>query len=110
MPPRSSSTSSPSLFIFCIGMVFFLANAWSFRQAYLLKHDGTAIQGTVTKTYMIKRRGSVTFNADYKYEIQGNRYDGSADITRTTFLALRPGGPIALRYSASKPEMSEAGD
>jgi predicted enzyme related to lactoylglutathione lyase len=52
----------------------------------------------------------VTFNADYSYEVSGKRYDGSADITRATFLALRLGGPIALRYSASKPEMSEAGD
>ena len=111
MPTSSRhSNSSPSLFIFIIGVVFFLSNVWSFRQAYLLKHDGATTQGTVTKTYMTRRRGSVTFNAAYTYDVSGKQYEGTADITRGTFLTLRPGGPIALRYSASSPEVSEAGD
>ena len=111
MPPRSShSNSSPSLFVFVIGIVFFLFNTWSFRQAYLLKHDGATVQGTVTKTYMTRHRGSVTFNAAYTYEVSGKSYEGTADITRGTFLTLRPGGAIALRYSTSNPEVSEAGD
>ncbi len=111
MPASSRhSNSSPSLFIFILGMAFFLANVWSFRQAYLLKRDGVSVQGTVTKTYMIRRRGSVTFNAAYTYDVSGKHYEGTADITRGTFLTLRPGGPIALRYSGTNPEVSESAD
>jgi predicted enzyme related to lactoylglutathione lyase len=104
------TSSSPSLFIFFIGIVFFLLNVWTFRQAYLLKHDAATTQGTVTKTYMTRHKGSVTFNAAYTYEVSGQPYEGTADITRGTFLVLRPGGPIALRYSTSNPAVSEAGD
>jgi predicted enzyme related to lactoylglutathione lyase len=104
------TSSSPSLFIFCIGATFFLMNAWSFRGAYVLKHEGTPIQGTVARTYIVKHRGSVSYKADYTINISGTPYEGSADITRGTFLAAHPGGPIALRYSPSNPSISESAE
>ena len=106
----SHSNSSPSLFIFFIGIVFLLLNVWSFRRAYLLKQDGVSIHGTVTRTYIVKRRGNVSFNADYSYEVDRQRFEGSADITRATFLTLRPGSPLAIRYVPGNPSVSESED
>jgi len=104
------TSSSPSLFIFTIGATFFLMNAWSFQRAFILKHNGAPIQGMVTRTFMVRHRASTTFNADYSLEVSGKSYSGTADITRSTFLALRPGSPIALRYVPANPSVSEAAD
>ncbi len=104
------SNSSPSLFIFFIGMVFLVLNVWSFRRAYLLKNNGVSVQGTVSRTYIVKRRGNISFNADYTIDVDGKRYEDTADITRGTFLALRPGGSLAIRYVPGNPSVSEAED
>ena len=107
---EGSTQSSPTLFILGIGLVFLAMNIWSFRKAYLLKRDGVTIGGQVLRTYLVKHRGSVTYNTDYAFTASGERHEGSADVTRTTFLTLRPGGPIAIRYVPSYPSLSESAD
>src|ERR1019366_7455490 len=106
----SSTQSSGSHFIFFIGLVFLILNLWSFRRAYILKNSGVSIQGTVSRTYIVKRRGNVSFNADYAIDVAGQRYEGSADVTRGTFLTLRPGSMLPIRYVPGNPSVSESED
>ena len=90
---HSGTSTSRTLGLF-IGFVFLIFNLWTYRQAYLLKHEGMPIQGTVTEAHMVRRRGSVSYSAEYRYDLSGKSYTGTADMNRAMYLALRLEGPL----------------
>src|SRR5689334_19725236 len=97
--PRSPSSSGPSFFILVLGGVFFLINVWSFRQAYLLKQRGTSVEGVVSRLFILRRKGSLSYNVEYGFEAGGRHFAAAADLSRDSYLALRPGGSIRIRYA-----------
>lgn len=105
-----AGTSTSRTLGLAVGFVFLIFNLWTYRQAYLLKHEGMPIQGTVTAAHIVRRKGSVSYNTEYRYNVSGRSYTGTADINRYIYLTLRPEGPVALRYVPSAPDISEAWD
>jgi len=93
-----------------VGLVFLVFNLWSFRQNYLLKHSGVTVQGIVTRTGIMHRRGGAAYSVDYGFVAAGKHFEGTGQITPAVYLTLRPGGPIGVLYASSDPSISETSD
>jgi predicted enzyme related to lactoylglutathione lyase len=90
-----------------LGVAFLLFNIWTFLEHYRLEHDAGFTQGTVTKTEMIKRKGGVAYTVDYHFDVSGKGYEGNGQLSRLSYLSLRPGSSIDLRYVRANPMISE---
>lgn len=106
----SEKSGKPSLFILAIGLVFLLLNLLWFAQAYRLKHFAASVQGTVSKTYTIRRKAGTVYKVDYAFDVAGQHYEGTGDLLAKTYWNLLPGQPIAIRYVLANPTVSETED
>ena len=112
MPSGSShqGISFSRIFGAMVGLVFLVFNLVSFRQNYLLKESGVTIQGVVIRTAVERHRGGMAYSVDYAYDVSGQHFAETGQITAGAYLKLRPGGPIAIRYASSSPSISEPSD
>ena len=97
-----------------------IAVAWLVREVHahfaLRGADGRSITATVTG--LQTRRGTdgepdASYHVEYAYtppEADGRTLAGSAQVWSGVYHALDKGGPIAIRYSASAPEVSRPVD
>jgi predicted enzyme related to lactoylglutathione lyase len=107
--PENPSRSS-RFFIGTLGMVFLVFNAWTFREHYLLKHSDAVIRGTVVQVRIMRRKGGLSYNVDYAYDLSGTHYEGSGQASQKAFVLLQPGGPIDIHYVPSDPAISETAE
>ena len=107
---RQSGSSLSRLFIAGLGLAFLLMNLSSLRQSYLLKRFGTPGRATVTDTHLTRRRGGNAYNAAYTFDLSGKHYEGSGEVTASTYNSLRPGQSILIRYVPSSPAISESAE
>jgi len=90
-----------------LGIVFLLYNLWSFADHYRLKQTGATIQAEVTSSSIARRKGGISYNVEYAFDVAGKRYEGAGSLSQHTFSALRIGGPVEVRYASSNPSISE---
>jgi predicted enzyme related to lactoylglutathione lyase len=109
-PPDQNTASISRVFGVLLGAVFLAFNAWTFREHYLLKHDAAAIQGSVIRTSLQRRKGGISYTVDYAFDAGGKHYEDSGQISRKAYAELRPGGPIGLLYVPGSPSISETAE
>ena len=90
-----------------LGIIFLLYNLWSFADHYRLKESGAVVQAQVTHSSIARRKGGISYNIDYTFDLAGKHYEGAGALSQHTFSTLRIGGPVAVRYVAINPSISE---
>ena len=90
-----------------LGVVFLLYNLWSFTDHYRLKETGATVQAQVTRSSVARRKGGISYNIEYAFDLAGKHYEGAGALSQHTFSTLRIGGPVAVRYVAINPSISE---
>ena len=89
-----------------LGVVFFLYNVWSFADHYRLKQTGATLQAQVTTSSVQRRKGGISYNVEYAFDLAGKHYEGEGALSQHTFSTLRIGGPIEVRYASTNPSIS----
>lgn len=94
-----------SLIIGAIASGIFTYSDW--RTETQLKKDGRDGIAVITeKETRTGRRGSVSYYITYSFVIGSTTYTEEESISKVDWDALQLGQQIAIRYSASKPDMS----
>src|ERR1039458_3962481 len=104
---RQSHLSISSLLGGLLGAVFLLYNLWSFADHYRLKETGATIQAQVTRSWVERRKGGLSYKIDYAFDLAGKHYEGAGALSQHTFSTLSIGGPVAVRYVSVNPTISE---
>jgi len=109
MASRSSQnqTSISNILGGLLGVVFLLYNLLSFADHYRLKENGVTVQAQVTSSSIARRKGGISYNVDYAFDVAGKHYEGAGALTQHTFGTLSIGGPLEVRYASSNPTISE---
>jgi len=90
-----------------LGIVFLLYNLWSFADHYRLKQNGATLQARVTSVSIARRKGGISYDVQYAFDVAGKSYEGEGALSQHTFSLLRIGGPLDVRYAATNPSISE---
>lgn len=94
-----------SLIIGAIASGVFAYSDW--RTETQLKKDGRDGIAVITeKETRTGRRGSISYYITYSFSIGSTTYTEEESISKTDWDALQLGQQIAIRYSASKPDMN----
>ena len=104
---RQSHLSISTLLGGLLGAVFLLYNVWSFAEHYRLMRTGATLQAQVMRASVARRKGGITYNIEYAFNLEGKPYEGQGQLSQKTFGTLRIGGPIAIRYASRNPTISE---
>src|ERR1017187_7305405 len=104
---RQSQLSVSNLLGGLLGVVFLLYNLWSFADHYRLKETGRTIQAQVTRSFVERRKGGLSYKIEYAFDLAGRHYEGAGALSQPTFSQLRIGGPVEVRYAAVNPSISE---
>src|SRR5580765_5634393 len=98
------------ILISALGVAFFIFNALSAREQYLLQKSAVPLQATVSRTWVTHRRGGAAYNMAYTYEVSGRPYEGEGMVSQKTFVTRMPGQMIGVRYVPSQPSISETAE
>jgi predicted enzyme related to lactoylglutathione lyase len=90
-----------------LGVVFLLYNLWSFADHYRLKEAGATLQAQVTRCSIARRKGGISYNVEYAFDLAGKHYEGAGALSQHTFSRLSIGGPVPVRYVSINPTISE---
>ena len=124
-PPEGLSNSGPrpvrlsgqgivlaclsGIFVVCgstIGPISFHAIRGKIERYRLLQQQGVAATGTVSKVWKESDKEETPM-VSYRFAAPGGEFAGQSQVRSEAWPGLRPGGPLAVRYLPSRPEVNQ---